>query len=174
MIFTIRFISDEEEDFMMDIHIDSSQTFAMLHQIIQKTLKFDDSQLASFFVSNENWEKLDEITLLDMGGIEPARLMANTKLETFFSGKNQHMLYVFDYFAERLLFGSITQVTESLDSMGFPKVVKLEGHIPPQMMSDFEDELFSGEEMQDDDFDLEELGEDLEDFYPEEGKEKEL
>jgi hypothetical protein len=174
MIFTLRFISDEEEDFIMDINVHSSQTFAALHKAIQKTLKFDDSQLASFFISNENWEKLDEITLLDMGGTQPARLMSDTKLENFFSDKNQHILYIFDYFAERLLFGSITQVIDGALSAGLPIITKFDGHIPPQMMSDFDDELFSGEEMQDNDFDLEELGEGLEDFYPEESTAKEL
>ncbi len=173
MIFTIRFISDEEEDFIMDVNVHSNQTFEVLHQQIQHALKYDNSQLASFFVSNENWEKLDEITLLDMGGAEPARLMADTKLEAFFSGKNQHMLYVFDYFAERLLFGSIMQVSEGSEN-GLPKVLKIEGRVPPQMMmGEMDDELFSGEEMQDDEFDMDELGEDLEDFYPEESTESE-
>jgi hypothetical protein len=99
--------------------------------------------------------------------------MADTKLEAFFSGKNQHMLYVFDYFAERLLFGSIMQVSEGSEN-GLPKVLKIEGRVPPQMMmGEMDDELFSGEEMQDDEFDMDELGEDLEDFYPEESTESE-
>ena len=174
MIFTIRFISDEEEDFIMDVIAHSSNTFADLHVLLQKTLRFDNSQLASFFISNENWEKLDEITLLDMGGSEPARLMSDTRLEAFFNSKNQHMLYVFDYFAERLLFGSTTLVTEGNASDDLPKVIKLDGRIPPQMMmNDIDDELFSGEEMQDDDFDMDELPEDLEDYFPEQETEKE-
>jgi hypothetical protein len=174
MIFTIRLISDEEEDFIMDVNIHSSHTFADLHRLIQKALKYDNSQLASFFISNENWEKLDEITLLDMGGSEPVRLMSNTRLDAFFFSKNQHMLYVFDYFAERLLFGSTTMVTEGIAPDDLPKVIKLDGRIPPQMMmNEMDDELFSGEEMRDDDFDMDELPEDLEDYYPEQEAEKE-
>ena len=72
MIFTIRFISDEEEDFIMDVNVLSSQTFEQLHLLIQNALKFDNAQLASFFVSNENWEKLDEMLRMNCFHVNPS------------------------------------------------------------------------------------------------------
>jgi hypothetical protein len=151
MIYTFRFISDEEESFIMDVNINHDQTFLQLHQIIQERLGFDPGQLTSFFASNESWEKLEEITLLDMG-TEQAHIMENTPIEMFYHEKNERLLYVFDYLAERLLFGSIT---------------------PEQTLHcDFEDDEFL---MSDHDEDSEafgyedELPEDLEDFNPEPG-----
>ena len=52
MIYTFRFISNEEENFVLDVNINHDQTFEDLHLAIQKTLEYDSSQMASFFTSN--------------------------------------------------------------------------------------------------------------------------
>lgn len=165
MVYTFKFISNEEPDFELDVKIMGSQTFADLHNIIQTTLNFDKMLLASFFVSNANWEKLKEITLMDMG--EGGVLMENAKIADFYNKKGQRVMYVFDYFAERLLFGSVVEIVDG-DVADLPCVTKLDGHIPPQLAPGndvFEDdELFSGEEMTSDDFDPDELSDDMEGF----------
>ncbi len=169
MIYTFRFISNEEESFVLDVNINHDQTFEQLHDIIQEKLDYDPSQLASFFVSNELWEKLEEITLLDMDGNQ-INIMEQATIEQFFSKKGERVLYIFDYFSERLLFGSITRIIDSESPIPLPSVSKLEGTIPVQTRLD---NLFET------DFDLDELEnssnqsgyedelpEDLEDFNP--------
>jgi len=133
MILTFRFISDEEESFVIDVNINHDQTFEQLHDIIQEKLDYDPAQLASFFTSNENWEKLEEITLVDMGGDQPVHTMTETTVGEFFDKKNQHLLYVYDYFAERLFFGSVTRIFDAKSPVDLPTVSRLEGRIPIQM-----------------------------------------
>lgn len=167
MVYTIRFVSDEEPDFELDVKVSPKHTFADLHNAIQKKLNFDDKFLASFFVSNAKWEKLEEITLMDMG--EGCRLMSDTLFGKFFGKTGQKMLYVFDYFSERLLFGNIISESDE-DSLSAPCALRLDGHIPPQVApeSDFlegDDSLFSGEEMTSDDFDFDELSDEMSDGY---------
>lgn len=166
MVYTVRFVSNEEDDFELDVKISSDLTFADLHNVIQDALHFDKTLLASFFVSNANWEKLDEITLMDMG--EGGTLMADARICDFFSKKGQRMLYVYDYFAERLLFGSIIAVSEN-DGKEALAIVKLDGHIPPQLAPESDvfgdDDLFSGEEMTSDEFDFDELSDEMDDGY---------
>lgn len=167
MIYTFRFISDEQENFILDVNINHDQTFEQLHDTIQEKLDFDPSQLASFFISNENWEKLHEITLLDMG-TEGSTTMLDSKIGDYFTGKNQHLLYVFDYFSERLLFGSITRTIDAESPIELPSVSKLEGTIPPQSLHcDFNDNDFLTDETEQS-FENggyeDELPEDLEDY----------
>jgi len=166
MIFTFRFISDEEEAFILDININQDQTFEQLHTFIQKTLGYDAQQLASFFTSNDQWEKLHEITLMDMGGDGLIKTMHETKIEDFFSNKGQQILYVFDYFNERLFFGSVTRTIDAKPPIELPSVSRFEGKIPPQFSAanTLENMEFDFEDAMDDSFDFEDLPEDLEDF----------
>ena len=66
MIYLFRIISDEDQDFFRDLVIDGSDTFLDFHRALQENLGYDPSQLASFFITNEMWEKQQEITLIDM------------------------------------------------------------------------------------------------------------
>lgn len=164
MVYIFKFISSEEPDFELDVKVSGTHTFADLHNAIQKTLHFDKMLLASFFVSNANWEKLQEITLMDMG--EGGVLMDNARIADFYGKKGQRIMYVFDYFAERMLFGSVVSVADG--DVKDACVTKLDGHIPPQLAPGNDvfddDELFSGEEMTSDDFDPDELSDDMEGF----------
>ena len=63
MIYKLRMISHEEEQFVRDFEVLSGQTFYDLHVAIQKELRFDTSQIASFYLCNDKWEKEIEITL---------------------------------------------------------------------------------------------------------------
>lgn len=166
MIFTFRFISDEEENFVLDVNINHNQTFEQLHIAIQDTLKFDASQLASFFTSNEEWEKLHEITLVDMGGDSLVKTMSETTIENFFSKKDQRILYIFDYFNERLFFGSLIRTIDAESPIELPSVSKLEGIIPLQFDSSntLKNMDFDFEESREDEFDFDELPEDYEDY----------
>jgi len=166
MIYTFRFITDEEESFVLDVNINHDQTFEQLHRVIQKTLKYDSNQLASFFTSNEYWEKLHEVTLVDMGGDSLVKIMSATKIEEFFSKKDQRLLYVFDYFNERLFFGSLIRIINAESPVELPSVSKFEGRIPPQIDTEHtaENMDFDWETDEEDDYEIEEMPEEIEDF----------
>ena len=60
MIYLFRIISDENSDFFRDLVIDGKNTFLDFHHTLQENLGYDASQLASFFITNEFWEKQQE------------------------------------------------------------------------------------------------------------------
>lgn len=173
MIITFRFISDEEDDFVLDVNIKHDQTFLELHQTIQKQLGYDENQLASFFTSNDDWEKLQEVALMDMGSDQESFTMDKTKIEQLFSKKNDRILYVFDFFAERLFFGSITRTIDQESPIPLPSVSRFEGIVPEQFQNDnmsMEDDLNLDDFNMDDDLGLDddmkfESLDDLEDIY---------
>jgi hypothetical protein len=134
MIYHFRAISDESENFIFDIAIDSNNTFLEFHDFIQEMLDYDPSQMASFFITDHDWNKEQEITLIDMdneGQNTPS--MENTKLSAFISTEKQRLLYAFDLFAERMLFIELLQI----DKGRLEKTIclKKEG-IPPEQINE--------------------------------------
>ncbi len=106
MIFLFRIISDENPDFFRDLVAGGSDTFLDFHNTLQKELGYDPSQLASFFITNHQWEKEQEITLIDMNqdpDIETFT-MEQATLEEHIGEINQRLLYLFDFFSDRAFF----------------------------------------------------------------------
>ena len=65
--YVFRVVADIEEDVFRDIEILGSQNFEDLHDMIIESFDFTGDQMASFYMSDENWDKGEEIGLMDMG-----------------------------------------------------------------------------------------------------------
>ena len=105
MICIFEVSSSEIPDFKRLIHISPDHTFEDLHRIIQNTSNFDQSQLASFFLTDDHWRRKIEISLLDSGGTSLNQFsMRNTKLKEYVNQTGQKLVYVFDFFNERLFY----------------------------------------------------------------------
>ena len=57
MIFKFTIISDEKDDFLRIIEIDSEATFLDLHNAILESVDYEKNQMTSFFLCNDDWEK---------------------------------------------------------------------------------------------------------------------
>ncbi|MCW3789050.1 IS1096 element passenger TnpR family protein [Plebeiibacterium sediminum] len=114
MTIRLRLISGEDEDFIRDIEVGGEATFFDLHNFIQELLNFDEGQMASFFITDEEWQKQEEITLMDMAMDETSDsfIMADTKIGQFVTEAKQRLLYVFDFFNERNLFMECYEVAD--------------------------------------------------------------
>jgi hypothetical protein len=156
MIYTFRFISDEEDSFILDVNINHDQTFEELHNKIQETLDYDPSQMASFFSSNDEWEKLQEVAQMPMGDDTDVMMMSETTIGELFSERHQRILYIFDYFAERLFFGSLTRTIDAPSPITLPSVSRIEGKVPEQIAPSniLDEEVLAV----DDDYDTENYG----------------
>ena len=82
MVYRFTIISDEIEDFLREIKIDSEATFHELHETILKSCGYTDDQMTSFFICDEGWAKEQEITLEDMGSSseEDSYIMRETRI----------------------------------------------------------------------------------------------
>ena len=67
MVYKFVVLSDEDESFVRGFEFLDSQTLMDFHNIIQEELEYDKSQMASFYLATDNWEKEEEFTLFDMG-----------------------------------------------------------------------------------------------------------
>jgi len=165
MVYKITFLSDEVDNFVRKINIDSEATFFDLHTAILDAVGFEKNQISSFFMCSDDWEKGQEVTLMEMdSGSEYDNLvMDETKLEDLILDEKQKLLYVFDLIAERAFFMEVSEFIpgKSLDK---PKCIFSEGTPPQQMLKEESlsnlskinlDENFYGDE----DYELDELDE---------------
>ncbi len=173
MILNLRFLSGEIDDFILDMKIDKRSTFLQLHNAIQAQLGYDASQMASFFTTDKDWNKDEEITLIDMSEDDktPVITMDKAVIEDFIQDMHQRYLYVYDLFSERCLFVEIMSVAEG--DLNEPICMQQMGEVPKQIIIDYDmvdDELYGDDDLYDlddlDNFDDDVIIDDLDDdFY---------
>ena len=138
MVFLFRIISDENPDFYRDLVAEGSDTFLDFHNALQKELDYDPTQLASFFITNSNWEKELEITLIDMmqePGVE-CYTMDQVTLEEHLGELNQRMLYQYDFFSDRAFFMELIEMSDEISPRSTPFIGHRQGDPPPQLALD--------------------------------------
>jgi len=131
MVYKFVVLSDEDESFIREFEFLDTHTLLDFHNLIQDELEFDKSQMASFFMATDNWEKEEEFTLFDMG--TGSSTMEVAILEDVIFRKNQKLLYVFDFFNERALFVEYTGETNEIEGREYPSCTNSKG-IPPKQV----------------------------------------
>lgn len=106
MIFNFRLVSDEVDNFKREIEIDADDTFLDLRNAICDAVQYDRSEMCSFFLCDDSWEKEKEITLEDMGtdSDEDTYLMDECILSDYLDDEGQKLMFVFDYMTDRAFF----------------------------------------------------------------------
>ena len=131
MVYKFIVLSDEDESFVREFEFLDTQTLLDFHNLIQDELEFDKSQMASFFMATENWEKEEEFTLFDMG--TGTSTMDVAVLEDIIFRKNQKLLYIFDFFNERSLFVEYTGESIDIEGREYPSCTNSKG-VPPKQV----------------------------------------
>ncbi|OIP83796.1 MAG: hypothetical protein AUK44_04240 [Porphyromonadaceae bacterium CG2_30_38_12] len=165
MIYKFTVLSDEVDDFVREMNIDPEATFKELHDCILESVKYDKNQMTSFFICSDDWEKGQEVTLIEMESSSEYDnlVMEDIKLEELISDEKQKMLFVFDMISDRSFFMELTEIIPG-KSVEKPTCITSKGSAPVQIMADEAvsvaprinlDENFYGDES----FDLDELDE---------------
>lgn len=165
MVYRFTLISDEVDDFVREIKIDSEATFFDFHEAILKAVGYKNDQMTSFFICDDGWEKEQEITLEDMGGSseEDSYVMSETRLSELVEDEKQRLIYVFDPLTERVFFIELSEIEYGKD-LDKAVCTRKEGQAPEQTV-DFDQMLAAsgtnldlGENFYgDEDFDMEDF-----------------
>jgi len=129
-------ISFEEDDTIYrDIEIKHKQTFKELHFAILTAYDFDSKHEATFYRSNENWDRGREISLDNYPKnykVAPL-LMQDTTISSEIKDTNQKFIYVYD-FEKNWVFqvALISVVKEESIRVNYPNITRKEGIGPPQ------------------------------------------
>ncbi|NNL81464.1 MAG: hypothetical protein HKO67_13330, partial [Flavobacteriaceae bacterium] len=100
MIYRFRIILDNksEEDIFRDIEIRKTDTLEDLHNAITQSFGFDGMEMASFYLSDDEWNQGEEISLFDMSEAGTSvRLMNETQLEEVVNEDQTKLIYVYDF-----------------------------------------------------------------------------
>ena len=131
--FRIRF--EEFEDITRDIEVRSTQTFEDLHNAIQESIKFDNKQNASFYMSDDLWSKGEEIILNNEGDKgKDMPLMSESCLCDFIIDPHQKIYYLFDFNNPWTFYIELIKIIINEDkSFTYPRLVKSVHDAPKQV-----------------------------------------
>lgn len=126
---------EEDESIYRDIVIKHTQTFADLHNAILKAYEFDNKHSATFYRSNDNWQRGREITLekYDKEYKAEPLLMSETPIGSEIRDPNQKFIYTYDFVKGWAFLIELINVSrEESPKVTYPSTVRTEGIGPAQ------------------------------------------
>lgn len=132
-VLKFRIYFEEDDSVYRDVVIRHTQNFFDLHLAILKAYDFDSKHGATFYRSNDNWQRGREITLeaYDKTYKAPPLLMKDTMLGSEIKNTNQKFIYVYDLTKQwTFLIELIHLSKEENPRIEYPATVRKEG-IPP-------------------------------------------
>lgn len=131
MTYKIRVILDAEDNVIRDIAIRKTDTLEDLHNAVTNAFGFDGSEMASFYLADEDWIQGEEFPLFDMSD-QPGEViqMREISIADVLSSVGNKMIYVYDFFSMWTFFVELMEddSDEILDD--FPKIIFALGHLP--------------------------------------------
>lgn len=147
-VFKLRVIIDTEEDVFRDIELTSQSTFHQLHETILQSFQFEKGEMASFYLSNDEWEKGLEIPLMDMG--DGVVSMENALLSEMLQAVGNKVLYVYDFLRMWIFYVEVIEMIDTDSNAQYPLISLTFGDAPSQdskeMEAMFEDGKWEEEE----------------------------
>lgn len=134
-VLKFRIYFEEDDSVYRDVAVKHTQSFQDLHQIILKAYEFDSKHQATFYRSNDLWQRGKEITLQKYDRpykVEPL-LMDATPIGSEIRDPNQKFVYVYDFVKNWTFLVELINVSkEENNKLTYPAVVRTEGIAPSQ------------------------------------------
>ena len=144
----IRIWVDSQDNFIREVEIKSNQYFKDLHDFMVKSLKLDANELASFHITDDNWQKIREISLINMmgkpdpkSGKEVRMLeMGKTRLDTFLMEIDQKLIYEYDFLQMHTFKLEVVDISGVDDGIKYPFMATSYGSLQLQENLEVEDD----------------------------------
>jgi len=139
-LYRFRVTFEDYDDVTREIDVKSNQTFEDLHRAIHQSTGYNPEYSSSFYISNDQWTKGEEITYLpnqrraDRG----VALMEKVKLSSFIDDPHQKFYYTFNF--DRPFDFHVELMKIILDDtpgVTYPAVIKSVGEAPKQFGNAF-------------------------------------
>lgn len=168
--FRVLLDSQDKNEVFRDILIADNDNLESFYRAIVDAYQFSQEQMASFYVSNDQWDKGHEIALFDMSFGDDDHVipdvMASTTVEEFIEVKNQKFILVHDFMRMWIFLIELIDFQEETPER--PTVKLSVGNAPAEESKSSDELLFESESLnlEDDDEDEDEFGfDDYEDSY---------
>ncbi len=126
-VIKIRVVLDTADEVFRDFEILENGNLEDLHEAILASFDLANDQMASFYMSDEEWNKGEEFVLMDMG--EDALLMNEAPL-TAIRGEGSRLLYVYDFMNLKIFYVEVLEINDSDEDKTYPYLYMALGRIP--------------------------------------------
>jgi Plasmid pRiA4b ORF-3-like protein len=126
---------EEDDATYRDVVIRHSQNFRDLHEAILKAYEFDSKHQATFYRSNDHWQRGREISLdkYEKEYKAPPLMMADTTVGSEMKEPNQRFVYTYDFNKNWTFLVELINVSkEENPKIIYPTTVRTEGIAPSQ------------------------------------------
>lgn len=134
-ILKFRVYWEDDDSVYRDVVVKHMQTFFELHKVILKCFEFDNKHNATFFRSNDKWQRGKEITLEKYDKkyeVEPL-LMNKVTVGSEIRDPNQKFIYVYDFHKNWTFMVELINVNKEEDNkLAYPSCTRSEGIGPSQ------------------------------------------
>lgn len=154
-IYKFRMLSEEHDNFLRDIEIKATQTYEDFHNVIADCVRLNGNELASFHICDQKWNKMQEITLIEMldetaieddtHHIEETFVMKDARIRDFIHEPSQRLLYEYDFLDMKTFYIELISVFKQKEEGTYPRCTNRRGDI---------NEIVKVEEMMEDDEEL--------------------
>ncbi|HPG12318.1 MAG TPA: hypothetical protein PLU37_12355 [Chitinophagaceae bacterium] len=135
-ILKFRVYFEEDETIYRDVVMRHTQSFLELHETILKSYEFDSKHKATFYRSNDHWQRGKEITLEvyeDHDYQAPPLSMVETAVGSEIRDPNQRFIYLYDFNKNWTFLIELINVSkEENPRITYPSVSRVEGIAPSQ------------------------------------------
>jgi len=130
-MYKIRIILDTQEDVIRTILVNDKITLEELHFSIAKSFGFDATEMASFYLTDDEWNQGEEIPLFNMSD-NPVSLAMNTCiLNEALPNIADKLIYVYDFLKMWAFYVEVVEVS-SETSEELPKTILTVGVVPDE------------------------------------------
>ena len=134
-ILKFRIYFEEDDSIYRDVAIRHTQTFFELHEAILKAYEFDNKHKATFFRSNDHWQRGREISLEVYEKDYKAQplLMKDTTVGSEIKNPGQKFIYNYDFNKNWSFLVELINVSKEENAkLSYPAMIRTEGIAPSQ------------------------------------------
>lgn len=134
-ILRFRIYWEDDDSVYRDVVIKHTHNFFDLHQEILKCFEFDNKHKATFYRSNDKWQRGKEITLekYDKAYPAPPLIMQETTIGSEIKDTNQKFIYVYDFAKNWTFLVELININkEENPKISYPSCARSEGIGPSQ------------------------------------------
>ena len=142
--YRFRLLAEDQDEFLRDIDILASQSFEDFHQFLITMFKLKSDELASFYICDNKWRRLKELTLIDMSQDEdfvdededekpvkknklPVFVMKQVKIKDMIDDPHQRLIYEYDFLNPVVFYIELFKIVPGDKRRNYPLCSRSEG-----------------------------------------------
>ena len=133
MIYRFRVIldNDTDDDIFRDIEIYETNSLEEFHKTIINSFSFINNEMASFYISDNEWNQGEEISLFNFRDeSKKTKLMSSVAINQVINNQNNKLIYIYDFLNMWVFLIELIEVAEEIKGVNYPNIIFSKGVLP--------------------------------------------